>query len=515
MFNNIFLTRNRRTFRLLVALAAILTMIFLYMVFTQNNTEETLSVIRIKSVTVKNVADISLIDTFEVVGTVQAISEATLQTEAGGRVTAVNSEIGQSVRAGAVLATIENRSESASLLQAQGAYEAALAGAASSNVSVEQANNVMKAAQNAALTAVRAAYTNVSHVYYTNLTDVLDDKFFTSPSVILIGSSLPIAKSEGKAIERLLPTWQTISVALTTSSDLESALLDAKTNTLRTIALVDILIKIFNETSTSQAIVGVSVETQRINMSNLRASLNETLSALESSEIGLKNASETVTLAQLGSTGGVVSAANAQIKIALGSLRAAQANYEKTIVRTPISGVINALYLKTGDYVSPSQPAAIVANNQGLQILTAVSSEDSQTLAVGDEVTIDDTSSGIITALASALDPTTGKVAIKVSVSENATLKNGSTVTLSFTKNRSQAEHAQDIIVPLSALKMTAAGPVVFFVGNDSKLTSQPVVLGVISGDRVIITEGLTLLDAIVTDARGLKTGQTVSVTKK
>ncbi|OIP77986.1 MAG: hypothetical protein AUK16_00925 [Parcubacteria group bacterium CG2_30_44_11] len=515
MFNNIFLTRNRRTFRLLVALAAILTMIFLYMVFTQNNTEETLSVIRIKSVTVKNVADISLIDTFEVVGTVQAISEATLQTEAGGRVTAVNSEIGQSVRAGAVLATIENRSESASLLQAQGAYEAALAGAASSNVSVEQANNVMKAAQNAALTAVRAAYTNVSHVYYTNLTDVLDDKFFTSPSVILIGSSLPIAKSEGKAIERLLPTWQAFSVTLTTNSDLESALLDAKTNTLRTIALVDILIKIFNETSTSQAIVGVSVETQRINMSNLRASLNETLSALESSEIGLKNASETVTLAQLGSTGGVVSAANAQIKIALGSLRAAQANYEKTIVRTPISGVINALYLKTGDYVSPSQPAAIVANNQGLQILTAVSSEDSQTLAVGDEVTIDDTSSGIITALASALDPTTGKVAIKVSVSENATLKNGSTVTLSFTKNRSQAEHAQDIIVPLSALKMTAAGPVVFFVGNDSKLTSQPVVLGVISGDRVIITEGLTLLDAIVTDARGLKTGQTVSVTKK
>ena len=66
-------------------------------------------------VTVRSVKELSSNNTFSSVGTVAAISEARLQAEAGGRVTAVTVSIGDRVGAGQVLASIENSRERASL----------------------------------------------------------------------------------------------------------------------------------------------------------------------------------------------------------------------------------------------------------------------------------------------------------------------------------------------------------------------------------------------------------------
>ena len=68
------------------------------------------------------------------------------------------------------------------------------------------------------------------------------------------------------------------------------------------------------------------------------------------------------------------------------------------------------------------------------------------------------------------------------------------------------------LIVPLSSFKMTSSGPVAFIVGSDNKLVSQKVVLGDITGDSVVVVEGLTPDTRIVVDARGLKEGQEVEV---
>lgn len=500
---------RRRT--VLLSVAAIIVFAVLYVVFFKAAPSEEAAVAETPTVVVKNVADIDFANTFEVVGTVEAVSEARLQTEAAGRITAVNVEIGDLVAAGSVIATIESRSESAALLQAQGAYEAALAGAAASNVSVSQAEGGLRSAENAAVSAVRGAYTIVSNAYVGTL-----DQFYNNPQ-----SSLPTVKvttgqsaflnQERAAFSDILATWQMSSTELAQGDALNRSIREAREYTVRTIAVVDAFSRGLTERDT-ETFDGQPVSAYIAELNALRSSLNGTLAALEAAEEGLTAAREAVTLAELGGTSGEVSAANAQVKIALGSLRAAQANYEKTVVRTPISGVVNALYLKAGDYVAPSQPAAIVANNNGLEISTAVSLEESETLAVGDSVTIDESSYGVITAIAGAVDPTTGKVALKVSVDDAAKLENGATVSLSFSERAPDAVETAEIVIPLSALKMTGSGPVVFFVTPDNVLTAHPVVLGAIRGDSVVIEEGLTPLDAIVIDARGLKTGQSVTV---
>ncbi len=502
---------NRRNVRIVLVAGLVVLTVMVTLFVTRSNDEAHTTEAQPALVRVASVGDLGFENSFEAIGTVEAVSEARLQTETGGRVTSVTAEIGQSVRAGAVLATLENRTESAALLQAQGAYEAAVAGAQAGNVTVEQAQSGYDAAKNAAINAERGAYTTVSNAFYVTIDELYGNPNFSLPGVRVSGGDSSFLNAERVAFQSILPTWQKNSAALVSDDDLDASLASAKANVERTIGVVDTFIRALNATDQDE-IKGVTPIAYIATFNGLRTSLNGSLAALDAASAGLRGARENLEKAKLGGTNSDVSAANAQVKIALGSLRAAQASYEKTIVRTPIAGVVNALYLKTGEYVSPSQPAAIVANNNGLEILTAVSLEDSQALKVGDTVTIDESDQGMITAIAGAVDPTTGKVAVKVSVDEGSTLENGSTVALAFVENKERATTTSEIIIPLSALKMTGSGAVVFFVTPTQTLSAQAVTYGAIKGDSVVITEGLTQLDAIVMDARGLKDGQVVTV---
>src|SRR5690606_35525674 len=108
------------------------------------------------------------------------------------------------------------------------------------------------------------------------------------------------------------------------------------------------------------------------------------------------------------------------------------AAYEKTIVRSPIAGSVNALYLKEGTYVAPGTPAAVVANNGSLEITTSVGETEGARIKIGDRVRIENTADGVVTAIAPAIDPMTGKISVKIGVEDDSTLDNGSTVRVSF-----------------------------------------------------------------------------------
>ena len=274
--------------------------------------------------------------------------------------------------------------------------------------------------------------------------------------------------------------------------------------------ILDNFIQISSDAKNTDTLLGQPLTSYSASLLARRSQLNQVYSGLQSTRSNLTSAEEGVLRASIGGTSGELSLANAQVKIALGSLRAAQANFEKTLVRTPISGVVNAMYLKVGEYASPSAPAAIVANNNGLEIKTAVNQEDSLKLAIGDTVSIDKTATGTITAIAGAIDPSTGKVAVNISVDADSALQNGTTALITFSAKTEAV--ATEITLPLSAIKMTGSGPVVFSVDAESfELTSIPVVLGPVSGSNVAVTEGISLDSKIVVDARGLKAGQVVT----
>lgn len=465
-----------------------------------------------REVKVRSVAELSASASFDTVGKVEAVSEANLQAETGGRITGVNVKVGDTVAAGSVLATIENSAQRAALTQAQGAYEAALAASAQSGVGVSEAQTALSSAKNGAVNTYRQSYNTVNNVINGSI-----DTFFANPDAqvpgLRIDGNAAFMNSERVAYQSLLSTWQSKSNTITTESDLKSELAYAKTQVERTISFVDAFITIFNQPGNVNGYTKEELQTYATNFTTLRANLISTRSSLDASLAGIAAAEDAVRRSELAASGGTVSASDAQVKIALGSLQAAQANYQKTIVRSPIQGVVNAFYLKSGDYVAPGQPAGIIANNNGLQIKTFVSESDSANLTVGDTVTIESGASGVITAKAAALDPSNGKVAIVVGVNPDSGLTNGATVKVTFSQ-LSEASVTDKVIVPLSALKITAEGSFVFTVNEQNTLVAVPVTQGQLYGENIEVLSGITRDTRIVTDARGLKDGQVVSFSK-
>lgn len=464
-------------------------------------------------VSVLSVAELASDARFDTVGKVEAVSEANLQAEAGGRVTSVSVKVGDTVAAGKVIATIENSAQRASLVQAQGSYEAALAASAQNDLGVSGAQNGLTSAQNAGVNTFKTSYNTVNGAFLNSI-----DNFYSLSNATIIGLKIdgagngPFLNSERTAFKQILPEWQTKSNAISTNSNLEAELRYARTQTDRTIALVDVFITVFNQTGSVGGYSDADLKGYTASFTALRGSLIGTRGSIDAALTGLEAAKEGVKRAQISASGGQVSASGAQLKIAAGSLQAAQANFQKTIVRTPIKGVVNALYLKTGSYVAPGQPAAIVANNGGLQIKTFVNEVDSASLTVGDTVTIEGEASGVITAKAAALDPTNGKVAVVIGVNENSQLTNGGIVKVTFSQISTKTQ-SDKIVIPLSALKITSEGSFVFVVENDM-LKAVTVTKGQLYGDTVEITSGITKDTRIVTDARGLKDGQKVIISK-
>lgn len=449
---------------------------------------------------------------FELVGSVEAISQAELTTEASGRVTSVRVALGDTISAGTVVATLENDSQYAALLQAEGAYEAALAAAAKSDVGVTSAETSLLAAQNSAITSYQNAYTAVTSFVYADVDQIFKDPTDVTPAVRIDGGAYTKTLNTTRyELNTKFDAWRTIASTLVTSDDLESALTTAIADTTEVLSMTDMII---------ERLTVNADEYETTDFSGLRASLlagrntlNGTLANLQGAKTALVQAKDGVTQAELSGTNAELSTANAQVKQALGSLRAAQANYSNTIVTSPIAGVVNVLDIKTGDYVGMQQLVASVANNDALEITVFVGEGDASLLTLGQTVVIDGKYDGTVTNIAPAINPSTKKVEVKIQT-ESEEIANGDTVTVSLTRNETPEDDTAPLSVPLTAVKFTATDGSVFVV-EDGKLVAKPVTLGAVSGSSVVIESGLERGEVIVIDARGLSAGQEVEALTK
>jgi multidrug efflux pump subunit AcrA (membrane-fusion protein) len=441
-------------------------------------------------------------------GTVRAFTEANITAERGGRVVSVPVTLGQSIRAGQVIASFENAAERASVLQAEGGYEAALAASAQSGVGVDEAQTTLKAAKNNAVSVNKSAFSLVSSVVNSNI-----DTFFSQPDGFLPGlkvsgrGNTPFLNSERVAYQQLLKDWQARSVALSVDSNLGSELAYSRANVERTIAFVDVFITIFNSGSTG-GYSDTEVQTLSINFTSLKSSLLGTLSAIDAASASLASADDDVKRAAISASGGTTSAADAQVKQALGSLRGAQANLAKTILRSPISGTVNSLSVRSGDFIGGQTSIATIANNNALEIVTFIGESEQSLLAVDDVVKIDGTYEGIVTQIAPAVDAATRKIEVRIAT-EATDIINGNTVRV--TKDVQAASTDTAVFVPLTAIKFESSNGFMMNV-VDGKLVQKSVTLGPIRGGVVEIVEGHSLTDFFVLDVRGLSAGSEVTV---
>jgi len=496
---------NKGRIALFVLFAALLA-VFLFLNKSEDTQEQDNT--QVRAVRVAQVSSFTEGAALSLIGTVSATSRAVILSEVPGRVTAVPVKLGDTVGLGQKIAQLENSSAYASLLQAEGAYEAALASSQVSDVSVVQAQNAQKSAQDGAVNTYRTTYTSVSNIILNTLDVFYSDPEFSTPGVKIKTGQTNFLNAERVAFSEILTQWQQKSVSLGISDDLSTALEEEKQNIVRVIHMTDVFISAVNTSDNTDTLNGLPLASYASSLHAARTSLNASLASVEAALLALQNAEDSLAKAVLAGSGGSVSIANAQVKQALGSLKAAQANYNKTILRSPIAGKINSLDVQAGDHVTSFQKVAEIANNNVLEVTAYVGQTDREILSVQQQVRIDGVADGVISTIAPAVNPSTGKIEVKIQTTSTE-LVNGSTVSIMVMGQAVEPSVTQFMQVPLTAVKFTASAGVVYSI-QQGVLVEHSVEIGPVRNSFIEITSGITSDIEIVSDARGLSAGEEV-----
>ncbi len=205
-------------------------------------------------------------------------------------------------------------------------------------------------------------------------------------------------------------------------------------------------------------------------------------------------------------------------EVARAALRNAEVALEKSILVSPVAGVVDRLLVDRGEYVSPGTPVAEVVQVDRLQALVEVPEKDVPYLRLGDRVEVvpalvagDAARSfaGEIIYLAYKADSATRTYRTKVAVdNRDGRLRPGMILRVRFLRRNLE----QVIAVPLYAMIDRGAQKAVFIEEN-GRARLVPVVPGSVIGDRVIVAEGLTGGESLIVEGQQLLTdGAAVAV---
>lgn len=505
------------------------TVIVTVHIFTGNTTSQSTPA-SISHVQIASVASLSSQGgPLPLTGSVTSLGQATILSQTSGEIVSLPRSLGDHVQAGEVIATFENSSQQAAVVQAQGAYNAALAslanaqGATASNSTITS-QGAAQTAQNDAqtvATALQTSYADLDDAVHTKADTLFINAHAVTPTLqpfVIPDSQLVInIQNERSMLGAVLTDAQAAAtITATTNLDQNVAQMNADAQTVE--SFLNNLIAAMNEAVPSAAFSASTLTTDQATLAAARTEVITAMSAL----IAAKNAydsAQTGVQTEANSAGSEtnnnIALAQANVQEELGALESARVALAKTIVRSPISGVIVSLPITQGDYVASFAEVAEVSNPRALEITTYVTPQDASTLSVGGSALIDSAVKGVITSIAPAIDPSTGQIQVKIGIPGNQnTLTDGDTVSLLLDRATSQAQSTlatTTLVIPIVAAKITPEGPEVFTVSS-STLVAHPITFGPIIGDQVTVTSGLTSTMDIVTDARGLSEGQTVIV---
>jgi len=445
------------------------------------------------------------------IGNIRPMSAVSITPDRSGRVTRVNTALSSRVVPGQVIVELENSAERAALLQAEGAYEVARIQATVSDIGLNEAEALLRTSITAGHNAKLASNSVINDVVRNTI-----DRLFSEPNSQIPGLRLDargdttFLNQERVAFQLWLNQQQTELVKINEPNLVATSLLEQISRVDRLVSFIEnINFLLSDQRSTRGFSAGeiTALQTQfnvaRNQLIGSRVNLNLAQAEIEAALDGLRRAS-----AQAQNTP-ETSAGTGQLKQALGVLRAAQANFEKTLLRTPIAGTVNSLNVQVGDFVSAFTPLAEVANNNQLEVVTFVSDNERALLSVGQLLTVDN-ATGTVTAIAQAIDPNTRRTEVRISV-PGETIRAGDTVRVSIDNTRLAG--VDQLRIPLTAIQITNGTETVLGV-EDGVVVARPVEIGVIRGGTVEILAGLTPSDEFILDARPFRVGQAVTVTR-
>ena len=463
-----------------------------------------------------------VVETVSVTGTVTPINKADLSFEKSGVITAIDVKVGDQVKQGDPIASLDTASDQAAVDSA----EATLADMERSLTPEELA--VQKATVSSAETALASAQSSAVNASHDALTAAQSavfndtDTFFsypqTNPSFTIPVSSLTSETtvnnmdSERGSVSQTFASWSNdlVSDATSTAATNNAAgLLSDTQNYLATIKLfmTDLAGIIDNlnpgNSGLSQAVIASDVVTMNAALS----AVNGAIDSVTAAETALSNASSS--LGQAKSDYQLKLAGNSADSIAAQAAKVtgAQAALAEDILIAPTDGLITVVTPTVGEFATPGTPLFSIQSNDGYEVDAYVAEADIAKVAVGDQssTTLDAYGSDVnFEASVTAIDPAEtvleGVPTYKVTLMFN---QNDPRIRSGMTANLEILTHEADNVlsVPTRAVIDNNGSKTVRVVNADGKTyTTVPVTVGLKGSDGTTeITSGLTAGQTVVT----------------
>jgi RND family efflux transporter MFP subunit len=484
--------RNHKIWSIIIAIIIILIAWY----FIKNSSENTVY-------TEISVTRGSLSEIVSVTGNVKPLSDVNLAFERGGRVANINVAVGGGVYSGQNLVSVSNADLLANLDQAKANLKKVQA---SFGDSAEQKDLTLSQTKISLSNTIKDSYTKADDALRNKIYSLFNDPAkYNAKLAFAANTFLQEDIEEGKDdVGEALDSWYRILTKTDISLDLETNYNVAKTNLTSLKSLLDKCAEAVNGLSTDDSgITQTQIDTWKLNISTARTNINAAVDTLVNSFDSYNNANLAVKISKNSTL-----AEEANIEQAEAGVASAEAELAKTIIRSPINGIVTNVDVKLGEIVPANKNIISVISYGDYEVESFVPEADIAKVKVGNKAstTLDAYGNGIdfettvikIDPAATVIDGVpTYKVTLKFT-DQDERIKSGMTANLDILTNQ-----RNDILIIPSRIVITKDdGKYVSVLNPDDKseVLEKKIITGLRGSDgNVEIVSGLNEGDKVIT----------------
>ena len=351
-----------------------------------------------------------------VTGKVTPASDVQLSFDKGGRIAYVYHDVGERVYEGTALVTLENGDIVAQLAQARANVKAQQAklqelknGARPEDILVSQVD--VKNAQNDVTNDVKNAYVNADDAIRNKVDQLFSNPKGASPqfNFIIGDSQLKSDLETGRpTIETMLVAWNSSIAGVNQADDLGLHITSAKNHLATIQGYLDRVALAVNTLSTGSSLTQSTIDGYKAAILSGRTNVTGALDSLTASEEKLSSAQSKLALKEAGTVREQIDAQQAQVDAASASADNLAAQLAKTIIRSPISGIVTKQDAKAGETATAGTPLVSVISDATYEIEAFIPEADIAKIKIGDaaQVTLDAYGNDVVfSAMVAKIDP--------------------------------------------------------------------------------------------------------------
>jgi len=313
-------------------------------------------------------------------------------------------------------------------------------------------------------------------------------------------------ESQRLVLENTLKSWQASSSQPIIKSDLVFYIAYSRQNLNAISLFLDKANSALNSLAASATISQTTIDSWKTNVSTARTKINSSLDDISTAETALKTAEANLSLAEkqlnldlAGATQQDIEAQQAQVEKAQANVLNYQAQFDKTIIRSPINGLVTKQDAKVGEIVPANTPIISIISANQFKIESNVPEADIAKIKIGDsaQITLDAYGDNVIfNANVIKIDPAEtiieGVATYKTTLQfnkEDVRIKSGMTANIDISTDKRE----NVLVIPQRAVITRGADKFVLVGNGAQNLEERQIQTGLRGSDgNVEVVSGLT-----------------------